>query len=163
MDAIKLLKLQHREVEALFEEFENAGERAHKKREELCREISDALAVHAAIEEKIFYPATKDARTEDMLREAVEEHLSAKRIIADLTAATDDDEQFEAKMNVLKEQIEHHVEEEEKELFPKAQKLLDSERLQALGDEMERMVEELTAGGEPRMSVPKETDHAAPI
>ncbi len=163
MDAIKLLKLQHREVESLFEEFANAGERANKRREQLCREISDALAVHAAIEEKIFYPATKDSRTEDMLREAVEEHLSAKRFIADLTTASADDEQFEAKMNVLKEQIEHHVEEEEKDLFPKVQKFLDSDRLQALGAEMEKMAEELKAADEPRMSVPGETDHAAPI
>ena len=72
MDAIKLLKQQHREVKALFEEFEKAGEKANKKRVQLCRKISDALTVHTAIEEKVFYPAIKDSRTEAMLREAIE-------------------------------------------------------------------------------------------
>jgi hemerythrin-like domain-containing protein len=162
MDAIKLLTQQHREVEDLFEKFEKAGENATKRKLDLCRRISDALAVHAAIEEKIFYPATKDARTEELLHEAVEEHLSAKRIIADLPELDDMDEQAEAKISVLKEQIEHHVEEEEKKLFPQAKKLLDEERLGELGREMEEMARELEQG-EPRLQVPNETGDAAPI
>lgn len=162
MDAIKLLTQQHREVEKLFERFEKAGDNAKKTKQQLCQQISDALAVHATIEEKIFYPATKDARTEELLHEAVEEHLSAKRIIADLIEVDDIDEQAEAKMSVLKEQIEHHVEEEEKQLFPKVKKLLDAERLEQLGQEMEEMARELEEG-EPRMQVPNETGDAAPI
>jgi hemerythrin-like domain-containing protein len=163
MDAIKLLTGQHREVEELFEQYEKAGERAKKSKTQLCAKIADALAIHAQIEERIFYPATKDARTEELLREAVEEHLSAKRLLADIIASDAGDEQLDAKMSVLKEQIEHHVEEEEKELFPKVKKLLDAERLDELGEEMEQLADELREQGEPRMQVPGETDHPAPI
>jgi hemerythrin-like domain-containing protein len=163
MDAIEFLTEQHREVEKLFEEFEGASDGAKKTRSRLCQKVSDALAVHAAIEEKIFYPATKSARTEDLLQEAVEEHLSAKRIIADLVLRDEIDEQAEAKMSVLKEQVEHHVEEEENELFPKARRLLDAARLEELGEEMERLAAELRQEGAPRMQVPDETGDAAPI
>jgi hemerythrin-like domain-containing protein len=163
VDAIKLLTKQHREVEKLFEQFEQASDGAKKTRLQLCQKIGDALAVHATIEEKIFYPATKAARTEELLKEAVEEHLSAKRIIADLVRRDELDEQTDAKMSVLKEQIEHHVEEEEKELFPKARRLLDAERLEDLGEEMEQLATELMQQGEPRRQVPDETGDAAPI
>ncbi len=163
MDAIKLLTDQHQQLDRLFDEFEGASDRAKQKKLKLCRKISDLLAVHAAIEERIFYPAAKDARTEEKLREAVEEHLSVKRLIADLVAVDEIDEEAEAKMSVLREQKEHHVEEEEKDLFPKVRKLLGAERLRELGDEMERMADELMAAGEPRMQVPNETDHAAPV
>lgn len=162
MNAIKLLEQQHREVERLFEQFEKTGDRAKRAKQQLCTKISDALAAHAAIEEKIFYPATKDARTEELLHEAVEEHLAAKRIIADLVEQDLDDDVLEAKISVLQEQIEHHVKEEEKELFPKVKKLLDSEHLEELGDEMQTMYEELMES-EPRMQVPNETGDAAPI
>jgi hemerythrin-like domain-containing protein len=163
MDAIRLLEGQHREVEKLFEQFENASDKAKKTKLQLCQKISDALAIHATIEEKIFYPATKDARTEELLHEAVEEHLSAKRILADLIELEEIDDQAEAKMSVLKEQIEHHVQEEEKDLFPQVRKLLDTERLEELGDEMQAMAEELREEGEPRMQIPNETGDAAPI
>ncbi len=163
MDALKLLKKQHDEVDALFTQFEKAGDGAAKKRMLLVRKISDELAIHATIEEKIFYPATKDAQTEDMLREAVEEHLSVKRIIADLIETSAGDAQLEAKVSVLKEQVQHHVKEEEKELFPKVKKLLDSKELEALGARMEKMAAELRSQGDARMSVPGETDSAAPV
>jgi hemerythrin-like domain-containing protein len=163
MDAIKYLTQQHRELESLFDQFEKASDGAKKKKLDLCRKISDLLAVHATVEEKIFYPATKEARTEELLQEAVEEHLSVKRIIADLVELDEIDEQAEAKMSVMREQKKHHVEEEEKELFPKARKLLGAEKLQELGTEMEEMASELMQGGSPRMQVPNETGHAAPI
>jgi hemerythrin-like domain-containing protein len=162
MDAIKLLMQQHREVEKLFEQFEKLGEGAKKTKAEICKKVSDALAIHAEIEEKIFYPASKDARTEEMLLEAVEEHLAAKRVIADLIETPPDDEHFDARMKVLKEQIEHHVEEEEDELFPEAKKVLDKERLEELGEEMQAMVEELEEG-EPRLDVPNQTDQPAQL
>jgi hemerythrin-like domain-containing protein len=163
MDAIKYLTRQHRELESLFEDFEKASDGAKKKKLQLCRKVSDLLAVHATIEEKIFYPSTKDARTEELLQEAVEEHLSIKRIVADLVALDEIDDEAEAKMSVLKEQKKHHVEEEEKELFPKVRKLLGKERLEELGEEMQQMADDLMEAGEPRMQVPNETDHAAPI
>ncbi|HET9599865.1 MAG TPA: hemerythrin domain-containing protein [Anaeromyxobacteraceae bacterium] len=163
MHAIELLEGQHREVEEMFEQFEAAGERARARKEQLCRKIGDALAIHAAIEEKIFYPATKSSRTEDELREAVEEHLAAKRVIADLLDTEVADEQFDAKMKVLKEMIEHHVQEEEGELFPMARKQLGSQRLEELGEEMEEMAGQLEEQGDARMQVKDETDRAAPI
>ena len=163
MDAIKFLTQQHREVEKLFEQFEKASDKAKKTKQQLAKQISDRLAAHATIEEKIFYPATKDARTEELLLEAVEEHLGAKRIIADLVEKDLEDDVFDAKMSVLQEQIEHHVEEEEKELFPKVKKLLASERLAELGEEMEAMYDELMAAGDARLQVPNETGDAAPI
>lgn len=163
MNAIQFLKKEHRELEEIFERFENASDGAKKTKLKLCREACDLLAVHATIEEKIFYPATKSARTEELLREALEEHLSIKRIIADLVDLDEIDEEAEAKMSVMREQKKHHVEEEEKELFPKAAKLLGRERLEELGEELEAMAAELRSERAPRRHVPDEIDHAARI
>jgi hemerythrin-like domain-containing protein len=162
VDAIQLLEHQHRELEDLFEEFEQAGEKARPRKEQLCQRISDALALHAAIEAKIFYPAARSARTDD-LQEAAADHLAANRIIAELLDIEVSDGQFEAKVKVLKEQVEHHVEEEEKELFPRAKKRLGRRRLEELGEEMEELAEELKDQREPRRQVQGKTDHAAPI
>jgi hemerythrin superfamily protein len=160
VNAIELLEQQHREVEKLFAKIEKAKS---DEKEELFDEIADSLAVHAAIEEQHFYPATKDARTEELLQEAVEEHLAVKRIIADLLEMTPDDAQFDAKIKVLKEQVEHHVEEEEEELFPKVKKLRSKDELEDLGILMEQTARELQEEGAPRMQVPAETGAAAPI
>ncbi len=163
MNAIDLLEQQHREVEELFEEFEEAGDGAVKTKERLCGEISDALAIHAEIEEKLFYPESKQANTEEILRESVEEHLAMKRIVADLIESGPDDEQFEAKMKVLKEQVEHHVDEEEKELFPKVRKDLSKDELEDLGDRMETLADRLFEEGEPSKHIPEQTDRPAEI
>ncbi|HEY6051285.1 MAG TPA: hemerythrin domain-containing protein [Thermoanaerobaculia bacterium] len=160
MNAIELLEQQHREVEKVFEKIEKARSDA---KEELFDELADSLAVHAAIEEQHFYPATKDARTEELLQEAVEEHLSAKRVIADLLECEPSDPQFDAKVKVLQEQIDHHVEEEEEELFPKVQKMLSKDELEDLGMVMEDLAQELLEGGAPRQQVPAETGAAAPL
>ncbi len=160
MNAIKLLKEQHREVEELFEQFEKAKTSDTKLK--LFETIADKLAAHAKIEEQYFYPETKKARTEDQLREAVEEHLAVKRIIADLLEMKPEDEQFDAKMKVLAEQVEHHVEEEEKELFPEAEKIFGQRRLEELGAIMEQE-SEILLETEPRKEVPKEIGEAAPI
>ena len=93
----------------------------------------------------------------------MEEHLSVKRIIADLLEMEPDDAQFDAKIKVLQEQVEHHVEEEEKQLFPEVQKLHSKDELEDLGMLMEQTAEELKEQGAPRMEVPKETGAAAPI
>lgn len=161
MSAIDKLESDHRKVEKLFAAFEKA--RTADRKRSLFEQIADALAVHAKIEEVHFYPAAKAKDTEDMLLEAAEEHLAAKRVIADLLDLDPKDETFEAKVMVLKEQIEHHVEEEETELFPKVKKLLDKDTLSALEQEMAATEEELLSKGEPRKSVPAETDEAAPI
>jgi hemerythrin superfamily protein len=160
VNAIDLLKQQHQEAKELFKKIEKAGP---DRKEQLFDELADALAVHAAIEEQHFYPATKDARTEELLQEAVEEHLSMKRIIADLLEMEPDDPQFDAKIKVLQEQVEHHVEEEEGELFPKVKKLHSKDELEDLGILMEQTAQELKEQGAPRMEVPKETGAAAPL
>ncbi len=163
VNAIDLLKEQHREVEQLFEEFEGTGDRAGKTRERLCGEIADRLAIHAEIEEKIFYPESRQKDTEELLRESVEEHLAMKRTLADLVESDVDDAQFTARMKVLKELVEHHVEEEEKELFPKVRKDCSKEELEDMGGRMQRMADDLEAEGEPSKNVPDQTDRPAPI
>ncbi len=163
MNAIDLLTQQHREVEELFEKFETSGEGATKTRERVCQQIGDALAVHATIEEKVFYPESKQANTEELLRESVEEHLAMKKLLADIIASDLDDPQFEAKMKVLKEQVLHHVEEEERELFPLVSKSCSTEELDDMGSRMEELAEELEEEGQPRAAIPEQTDKPAPI
>lgn len=161
INAIDLLEGQHREVEELFTKLEKARGGEAKRR--VFTELADKLAVHATIEERHFYPAVKAKRTEDILLESLEEHLGIKRVLADLLAVEPDDETFEAKAKVLKEQVEHHVEEEEDDLFPKVKKLLDEETLIALAQQMTATQEELIAEGSPRNAVPSETDHPASL
>jgi hemerythrin superfamily protein len=163
VNAIDLLEKQHRDVEELFEEFDDSSEGAKKTRERLCRDISDQLAVHAEIEEKLFYPESKQQDTEEILRESVEEHLAVKRLLADIMDAGIADENFDARMKVLKEQVEHHVDEEEKELFPKVRKSCSKEELEELGNRMQQMAEKLMEEGEPSSKIPGQTDRPAPI
>jgi hypothetical protein len=160
VDAIRLLKRQHKEVKDLFKKYKKAEDVESKRA--LFVELADNLAAHAEIEEKIFYPAVYVGEMKELLKEAVEEHLAAKRTLADLLEMNADDENFDAKMKVLQDQIEHHVEEEEGQLFMKVRASLDNRELDALEAEMETMFEQLKQG-EPRSKVPTETDHAAPL
>jgi hemerythrin superfamily protein len=162
MDAIELLKQQHREVEELFEKFEKASAGAGKSLMDLFARIADNLAAHATIEEKLFYPSVYVGPTADKLQEAVEEHLAAKRVIADLLDMNPSDAQFKAKMKVLQELVEHHVKEEERELFKNVKKLMTREELATIGEQMKVMFSELIQT-EPRLQVPRETGEAAPL
>lgn len=112
MDAIALLKADHRKVEDLFDKFEKAKD--DEKKKALATEICTELTVHAMIEEEIFYPACREAVEEDLRTEAYVEHDGAKVLIAELAASDPDNEFYDAKMSVLSEQIKHHVKEEEK-------------------------------------------------
>jgi hemerythrin superfamily protein len=144
-DAITLLEGQHREVEAMFKKFEELGDRAKASKKKIADQVCTALTLHAQIEEEIFYPATREAskETEDMVDEAVVEHASAKDLIAQILDMDPEDDLYDAKVKVLSEMIEHHVEEEEKEMFPKVRELgLD---LAALGEEMAVRMDELQA------------------
>jgi hemerythrin superfamily protein len=145
----------------LFSKLEKA--KGGSAKEKLFIQIADKLAVHATIEERHFYPAVKAKRTEDILLESLEEHLSIKRVLSDLLEIDADDETFDAKIKVLKEQVEHHVEEEESDLFPKVKKVLDAEELEALAQEMAAEQAELEDKGDPRNAVPGETDLPATI
>src|SRR2546423_14353691 len=159
MDAIELLMQKHRDVEDLFEEIEEAE--ASEKRE-IFEEIADQLTIHATIEERHFYPAVKDdERTSALVMESLEEHLAVKRLLADLLDIEPKDATFDAKIAVLKEQVQHHVKEEEKELFPKVRKALDAEILTALAQEMTATQEALLDEGEPPRLI-KEQTAAAP-
>jgi hemerythrin superfamily protein len=161
MNAVEMLKQQHREVAKMFKKFEEAE--SAEPRRKIFEQIADALAVHATIEERHFYPAVKQKQTEDILLESVEEHLEIKRVIADLLAMEADDADFERKVKVLQEAVDQHVEEEQDELFPKVEKLFDEATLEALGEDMEETQAELISAGNPRDAVPGETDAAAPI
>jgi hemerythrin superfamily protein len=161
MNAIDLLKSQHREVEKLFSQIEKAKDAS--KKEQLFIKVADSLAVHATIEEHHFYPAVKAKRTEDILLEALEEHLGIKRVLSDLLDTEIEDETFDAKLKVLKEQVEHHVGEEETDLFPKVAKLFDKDELEAVGQAMSEEQAELEEKGDPRMAVPAETEKAASL
>ena len=142
-DAIALLTADHREVKEMFEQFDELGDRAKASKEKLKEKICKALIAHTTIEEEIFYPAmrAKGEDAEDMVDEAVVEHASAKDLIKQLQEMQPDDDLYDAKVKVLGEQIDHHVQEEEKEMFPKAKKSgLD---LMALGQEMALRKQEL--------------------
>jgi hemerythrin superfamily protein len=144
-DAIALLEGQHREVEELFKKFEDLTDRAKASKKKIADQVCTALTLHAQIEEEIFYPATREAskETEDMVDEAIVEHASAKDLIAQILEMDPEDDLYDAKVKVLSEQIEHHVEEEEEEMFPKVRELgLD---LLALGQEMAMRMDELKA------------------
>lgn len=145
IDAIELLTQQHREVEEMFERFENMTDRAKVSKKKLADEICNALIMHTTIEEEIYYPATREASgdTKDMVDEAVVEHASAKDLIAQIMEMDPGDDLYDAKVKVLSEMVEHHVEEEEQEMFPKTRELkLD---LKALGQEMQARQREIEA------------------
>jgi len=157
LDAVALLKADHRKVEDLFGKFEAAKGDGRKKA--LAEEICMELTVHTRIEEDIFYPACEGKVEEDLLKEAYVEHDGAKVLIAEIEAGGPDDEFYEAKVKVLSEMIEHHVEEEEKRvegMFSQARKAgLD---MDALGEQMAaekaQLIADYKAGGLPRPATP---------
>ena len=163
MTAIDLLEDQHREVEDLFEQFEALDDDDEAGREALFTEMADKLAIHSTIEERLFYPAVLDRTTEGMLREAVEEHLTVKRLLADLLEMEASSPNFNAKMKLLKDAVEQHVEQEEGGLFPKARKILDDNEQEALAQEMKSLEESLADEGAPRNAIPAQTDQAASL
>lgn len=158
-DAIELLSEQHREVEALFEKLESAKSDSQKTR--MLVKLANALAAHTKIEETIFYPAAFNEDTEDELREAVEEHLVAKRLLADLLDMEPSHPQFMSKVSVLEEVIRHHVGEEEQVLFVQVREQGEDD-LMVLGRRLQKRYRELMEG-EPKDELPQETDAAAPL
>ena len=159
MDAIELLVRQHREMEAAMKEVLGADAEAAS----LFAQVGDDLTLHLASEEEVFYPAVKARRTEDILLESLEEHLSLKRLLADLLGMQPGDKTFEAKFKVLKEQAEHHHKEEEEHLFPKVRKLLDEAARRTLGEKMLALQRRRGAADKPREAVTEQTDAAAPL
>jgi hypothetical protein len=143
MNAFELLKKDHEKVSGLFKQLEETTERAVKTREELFGKLKQELDIHARIEETIFYPAIKDAeQTHEITLEAIEEHNVVKQLLSELEDMPVDDEKWTAKLTVLKENVEHHVEEEEGEMFKDAQKVLSAEQVEELGARMESSKQE---------------------
>ena len=150
MDAITLLKTDHRKVEKLFKEVEETSETAHASRAKIFAQIKQELTAHAEVEEKIFYPAfkaqtKKDSEERDEVLEAYEEHANVKSMLEKLGSLEPTDETYNAKLQVLTELVKHHVKEEETELFKQAREVLDDSQLEELGAQMEAAKEELIA------------------
>ena len=135
MDAFSLLKADHQKVAALFEELESAGGQSKLR---VFQQIKTELELHTQIEEKVFYPALEEPEeTHDLTLEAYEEHDVVKKLLQELGRARTANEEWEAKAKVLQENVEHHVEEEENELFPKAEAALGDEEIERLGERLE--------------------------
>jgi hemerythrin superfamily protein len=155
MDAITLLKDDHKHVEQLFKQFESAGDRAFTQKRQIVDRIIEALSQHAAIEEQVFYPAARAAvpDTESMVLESLEEHHVVKWMLHELEGMDPHDERFDAKVTVLIENVRHHVEEEESDLFPQMREELGRNALGDLGDSLES-----ARGGAPTHPHPRSPD-----
>jgi hypothetical protein len=139
MDAITLLKADHEKVSGIFEKLEETTERAEKTREELFLKLKQELDLHSHIEETIFYPVLKKSEeTRDITMEGIQEHHVVKVLLRELDAMGVGSETWTAKLKVLKENVEHHVEEEEDDMFKSAREILSKEQLEELGAQMEQ-------------------------
>jgi hypothetical protein len=148
MDPIKMLKQDHDEVKALFEKLDKSTERAEVTRTDGLEQLRQKLDVHETIEEEILYPALKEhAKTKAITLEAYEEHHVVDMVMAELEATPVDDETWAAKLTVAKENVEHHIEEEEDQMFKQARQVMDEAELGALGDRMAARKEQLGSVG----------------
>jgi hemerythrin superfamily protein len=138
MDAIVLLKEDHKAVEQLFKAYEKAGDRAYQGKRAIVDDIITALTQHAYIEETIFYPIAREAvpQTEDHVLESIEEHHVVMWMLSELSRTDPQDERFDAKVTVLIENVRHHVQEEEQDWFPQVRGAIGRKRLQELGEAM---------------------------
>ena len=146
MNAISLLMKDHKNVKALFAQYEGLSDRSFATKKKLADQICHELTVHTQVEEEIFYPAVRrPIHDGDLMDEAVVEHASAKELIAQILAMDPSEDLYDAKVTVLSEQIEHHVKEEKGDMFPKVRKT--GVDLDALGEQMAARKEQLAASG----------------
>ncbi len=161
MDAIAMLKTDHEKVKRLLNELESTTERGVKTRAELFATLKGELTLHEIIEEEIFYPELKaHPRAKDIVLEGYEEHHVVDTLMGELEALDVTDEAWGAKANVMKENIEHHIEEEEGEMFRQARRVFDAAELDDLGRRMEARKE--SAGREMGIPVPSRQRAARP-
>ena len=161
MDVIDLLTNDHAEVNALFGRFKQASKPETKQ--ELATQIVHELSVHAAVEEQFVYPLMR-AKLEngsEKASHAIEEHAEVKRLLADIEKLDSDKADFDKKMAKVTESVQHHVQEEHDELFPKVEKLFDAETLEAIAEAMEETRDDLLEKGSPREAIPAETEQAS--
>jgi iron-sulfur cluster repair protein YtfE (RIC family) len=138
MNILELLKADHRNVEELFAKVE--ATESDKQHQQLFEKIKTELELHTHIEESILYPLLEQhEELKDMVLEAYEEHKQVKTLIREISALVDGSEKFDAKLKVMGENIEHHVKEEETEMFPKVEKHISQQQLESLGQEMQQM------------------------
>jgi hemerythrin superfamily protein len=160
MNAIELLRSQHKQVRKLFTAVEAAEDL--DARHDAFLELANTLAAHAVMEERLFYPAAWGDKSEEILREAAEEHLALKRVLADLLDMDPGHPNFAAKLYVMREQFEHHVQEEESEIFKAARRELDRGEIEQLGAKMKRLFDR-EMRGEPSAVIPGQTHEAAAL
>lgn len=145
MDVFKLLKQDHKTVKKLFKQLESS--RPSKAREKGLQQLQQEIALHTEVEENIVYPRLREEKKlRETINEAYEEHHMATMLLDELMQTPIEDERWDAKLSVLKEMIEHHVQEEEKELFPKASKALGKEEAKSLGKQVEEAKKERMSG-----------------
>lgn len=153
MDALQLLKQDHDKVRQLFDQFRSASDAENATMEDLAKEIFHELEVHTSIEERVFYPAVRDAgggELDDLTDESNEEHHVVDLLIGEVKGMSPADDRFKAKMTVMMENVEHHAAEEEDEMFPKVRDLLGSDRLQQLGEELQQEKQKIAAASIPK-------------
>jgi hemerythrin superfamily protein len=143
MDAITLLREDHDNVRKLFTKFEGAGDRAHAEKRRIVDKIIEELTVHAFIEEELFYPTVKGLESpgngespQELVKEAEEEHAQVKLLLGELETMSPEEEYFDAKVTVVIDDVRHHAEEEEQEMFPKVREAMGRNDLQDLGQRM---------------------------
>jgi len=145
VNAVKMLKQDHEEVKDLFKQFESAGDRAYQKKQELAEKVFHELEVHTKLEEEIFYPAVQargGKQGEELVGESEQEHHVVDVLMSEMRKLDAKDDEWEAKFQVLMENVQHHIKEEEGELFPLAQEKL-GDSLDSLGAKMEERKQEL--------------------
>jgi hemerythrin superfamily protein len=160
-DVVRLLTEQHRRLETQLQDLLGANSGAERAR--LLGHAGDELVVHMGAEEAVFYPAVRALRTEDILLESLEEHLSLKRLVADLLALPTNDDTFPPKCKVLEEQARHHHKEEEEHLFPEVQRRFDDAERSQMAAQVRAHEQLLRRQGTPRKGVVTQTDAAAPL
>ena len=145
MDALQLLKSDHQKVKRMLEQLDATTERAEKTRTETFERLKRDLTIHETIEEEILYPALEGfAKTKDITLEAFEEHHVVDQIVAELETTPVTDETWGAKLTVMKENLEHHIEEEEDEMFKQARQVMDRKELAELGEQMDARKKQLS-------------------
>jgi hemerythrin-like domain-containing protein len=146
MDALAMLKDDHDKVKKMLSDLDETTDRAEKTRTELFEHLVQALTIHETVEEEILYPALKEyAKTKDITLEAYEEHNVVDTVMAEIDQLPYDDERWGAKLTVMKENLEHHVEEEEGEMFAQCRQVFDDDELDDLGARMSARKDELEA------------------
>lgn len=146
-DAIAMLKADHKQVKALFDKFESAGDGQSKVKQQIAEEVFMELEIHTRLEEEIFYPAfdaAADTEGGKLIAESIEEHQVVKTLMEEMRELDPSDERYEAKFTVLMENVRHHIEEEEEEVFPEAEDILEDE-MDELTEQMQELKQELIA------------------